>query len=229
MQHPPRLILADDHALMLDGLRAILEPAHEIVDVVRDGREVRGAAERHRPDLVLLDLSLPGRSGLEVAAEMKAHLPEVRTLILTMHAERIYADEAIRAGAMGYVLKLAKANELRFAIAEALAGRIYVTPMLGGVAPVGRVEAAEQAVPAGLRMPSVSGSSQPELDALASLTERQRNVIRLIALGRTTEQIGHELGISTKSVEFHRGRIKQLLGLNSTAALVRWAVGVGLV
>ena len=229
MLQPPRLILADDHAIMLEGLRAILEPAHEIVDVVKDGREVRAAAERHRPDLVLLDLSLPGRSGLEVAAEMREHLPEVRTLILTMHAERIYADEAIRAGAMGYVLKLAKANELRFAISEAIAGRTYVTPMLGGVAPVGRVEAAEQSVPAALRMPSVTGSSQPELDALATLTERQRNVIRLIALGRTTEQIGEELGITAKSVEFHRGRIKQLLGLNSTAALVRWAVGVGLV
>ncbi len=215
MTRRPTLLLADDQALMTEGLRAMLEPEHEIVDVVRDGLQVVAAVEFHRPDLVLLDLSLPGRSGLEIAADLRARMPATRVLIVTMHADRIYADEALRAGASCYVLKLARAEELRHAIGEALAGRQYVTPLLH-----------EQTAPGAAR---TEPRGLPDAAGLLALTERQREVLRLIAQGRTTQEIADELAVSPKAVEFHRVRIKKVLGLSSTAALVRYAVAEGLV
>jgi DNA-binding NarL/FixJ family response regulator len=215
MSEPPTLLLVDDHALMTEGLRAMLEPDHTVVDVVRDGNDVAAAVELHQPDLVLLDLSLPGRSGLEVAAELHRRFPATRVIILTMHADRIYADEAIRAGASGYVLKLARAEELRFAVAEVLAGREYITPLL--------TERTEQE--AGRLAPRALS----EAGGLDALTARQREVLRLIAKGRTTHEIAEVLAVSPKAVEFHRVRIKRILGLSSTAALVRYAVAEGLV
>lgn len=211
----PTLILADDHALMTEGLRAMLEPDHEVVDVVRDGSHVVAAVDFHRPDLVLLDLSLPGRSGLEIAAELRTRFPATRVLIVTMHAERIYADEALRAGASGYVLKLARAEELRHAIAEALAGRQYVTPLL-----------TEHTSSSAAR---IEPRGMPDAVGVDALTERQREVLRLIARGRTTQEIAEALAVSPKAVEFHRVRIRKVLGLSSTAALVRYAVAEGLV
>ena len=207
----PKLLLVDDHALMAEGLRAILEPEYQVVDVVRDGGEVLGAVELHRPDVVLLDLSLPGRSGLEVSADLRRLYPEVRVVIVTMHADPVYADEALKTGAAGYVLKLARAEELRFAITEALAGRQYVTPLL-----------AEAAGAASRIVPSDAGG-------VLALTDRQREVLRLIAKGRSTIEIAAALGVSEKAVEFHRGRIRRTLGLTSTAALIRYAMAEGLV
>ena len=221
MTHRPTLLLADDHALMTEGLRAMLEPEHEIVEVVRDGMQVVAAVEFHRPDLVLLDLSLPGRSGLEIAAELHARMPRTRVLIVTMHADRIYADEAIRAGASGYVLKLARAEELRHAIAEALAGRQYVTPLLSEHTASGAARTEPRGLP--------DGGGLADGGGLEALTERQREVLRLIAKGRTTQEIAAALEVSPKAVEFHRVRIKKVLGLSSTAALVRYAVAEGLV
>jgi DNA-binding NarL/FixJ family response regulator len=136
-------------------------------------------------------------------------------LIVTMHAERIYADEALRAGASGYVLKLARAEELRHAIAEALAGRQYVTPLL-----------TEHASASATR---IEPRGMPDARGVDALTERQREVLRLIARGRTTQEIADALAVSPKAVEFHRVRIRKVLGLSSTAALVRYAVAEGLV
>jgi DNA-binding NarL/FixJ family response regulator len=214
MHARPRLLLVDDHALMAEGLRAMLEPDHEVVGVIANGAEVLAGVEIHRPDIVLLDLSLPGRGGLEVAGELRKRHPGVRVLIVTMHADRIYADEALKQGASGYVLKLARAEELRFAIAEALDGRQYVTPLLSESGQ----QHGEQLRPRGLQEPG-----------LEALTERQREVLRLIAKGETTHAIAEQLGVSTRSVEFHRARIKRALGLSSTAALVRYAAAEGLV
>ncbi|MBX6330802.1 MAG: response regulator transcription factor, partial [Gemmatimonadaceae bacterium] len=125
-----RLLLADDHPMMCEGLRAILEPENQVVGVVHDGREVPGAVTRLEPDLVLLDISLPGRNGLDLARELHRTHPELKTMILTMHSERLYADEALRAGARGFVVKLAAGSELRFAVSEVLAGRTYVTSLV---------------------------------------------------------------------------------------------------
>ena len=208
----PRILIADDHALVAAGLRAMLEPAHEVVQVVANGLDVVAAVEMHSPDLVLLDISLPGRSGMEVAKDLAAHPSKVRFLMLTMHADPIYADEAIASGASGFVLKMAAPDELRFAIAQALAGKIYVTPRLPRQSEV-------RTAPKSLEAES----------ALAALTGRQRQILKLIAKGWSLKDIADDLGINVRSVEFHRNRIRQTLGLSSTAALVRFAIAEGLV
>lgn len=204
-----RLLLADDHPMMCEGLRAILEPENQVVGVVHDGREVPGAVTRLEPDLVLLDISLPGRNGLDLARELHRTHPELKTMILTMHSERLYADEALRAGARGFVVKLAAGSELRFAVSEVLAGRTYVTSLVSG----GGGDAAGGAPAAGAH----------------GLTPRQLEVLRLLARGCTTAEIANELGVSQKAVEFHRARIKRTLGLTSQASLVRFAVANGVV
>jgi DNA-binding NarL/FixJ family response regulator len=215
MSPRPRLLLVDDHALMAEGLSAMLEPDFEVIGVVDDGTDVLAAVERHRPDVVLLDLSLPGKGGLEVTAELRKLHPEVRVLIVTMHADRIYADEALRAGASGYVLKLARTEELKGAINDALQGKVYVTPLLTGPGP----DPDEQLRPRGL-------TDSAGIDAL---TARQLEVLRLMAQGKTTQAIADKLKVTRRAVEFHRARIKRVLGLKSTAALVRFAAARGLV
>lgn len=215
MSPRPKLLLVDDHALMAEGLRAMLQSEYDVGEVVRNGEDVLAAVEQYHPDAVLLDLSLPGRSGLDVAADLGRLHPEVRVLIVTMHADPIYAEKAIKVGAAGYVLKLARAEELKFAIAEALAGRKYVTPLLAETT----LGAGAQVAPTGMR----------EHGGVLALTERQREVLRHLAKGRTTSEIAAALGVSDKAVEFHRGRIKRVLGLSSTAELIRYAVSEGLV
>ncbi len=213
MEQAPRVLLADDHPLMCEGLRSILEPPNRVVGVVHDGREVAGAVTRLAPDLVLLDISLPGRNGLELARELRETHPAVLTMILTMHSERLYADEALRAGARGFVVKLAAGSELRFAVSEVLAGRTYVTPLVSSGP--------------GLGAPGEPGGVG---DAGAyGLTPRQVEVLRLLARGCTTAEIANELAVSQKAVEFHKARIKRALGLSSQAALVRFAVANGIV
>jgi DNA-binding NarL/FixJ family response regulator len=130
----PRLVIAEDHALVAAGLRVMLEPAHEVVDIVANGMDVMAVVERLRPDLVLLDISLPGRSGMDVGRDLAALRPKVPFVMLTMHADPIYADEAIALGASGFVLKMATPEELRFAIAQVLNGKLYVTPRLASAA-----------------------------------------------------------------------------------------------
>ena len=208
----PRLVIAEDHALVAAGLRVMLEPAHEVVEVVANGLDVLAVVERVHPDLVLLDISLPGRSGMDVGRDLAEFAPKVPFVMLTMHADPIYADEAIALGASGFVLKMAGPEELRFAIAQALEGKVYVTPKL-------TTASDGETAPAGLHADS----------GLASLTRRQRQILRLIAKGWSLKDIADELGIHVRSVEFHRNRIRQTLGLTSTAALVRYALAQGLV
>jgi len=209
-----RLLLADDHPMMCDGLRAILEPVNEVVGIVHDGREVVDAIDRLEPDLVLLDISLPGVNGLDLARTLKRSHPELRTMILTMHSDRLYADEALRAGALGFVVKLASGSELRFAVAEVLAGRTYVTPLVSASGATAAREVSE-------------GGGDAE--AGHALTPRQLEVLRLIARGAATPEIAQELGVSVKAVEFHKARLKRALGLSTNAALVRFAVAKGIV
>lgn len=209
----PRLLIAEDHALVAAGLRVMLEPVHEVVEIVANGMDVMAAVARVQPDLVLLDISLPGRSGMEVGRELAARTPKVPFVMLTMHADPIYADEAIASGASGYVLKMAAPEELRFAIAQALDGKVYVTPRLAVGGETG------ETVP-------------PNLNAdtgLAALTGRQRQILKLIAKGWSVRDIADDLGINVRSVEFHRDSIRKRLGLTSTAALVRYALAHGLV
>jgi len=209
----PRLLLADDHSLLCEGLRGLLEPDNEVVGVVHDGRDVVETVERLDPDLVMLDISLPGKDGLTLTRELRAVRPDQRIIILTMHAERLYADEALRAGARAFLLKLASGAELRFAVSEVLAGRTYVTPLLASAA--GASTSADAAA-------SLATDGPP-------LTARQLEVLQLVGRGLTTFEVAQELGVSEKAVEFHKTRIKKTLGLSSNAALMRYAVAHNIV
>lgn len=204
----PRLMLADDHSLLCEGLRGLLEPDNEVIGIVHDGRDVVAEVERLEPDLVMLDISLPGKDGLTLARELRERRPGQRIMILTMHADRLYADEALRAGARAFVLKLASGSELRFAVSEVLAGRTYITPLLASAAGAsGQNEAGA----------SLATDGPP-------LTARQLEVLHLVGRGLTTLEVAHEMGVSEKAVEFHKARIKKALGLSSNAALMRYAV-----
>lgn len=220
-----RIVIVDDHPLMCEGLRGMLEPMYLVLDVVHDGRDVLGALRHYRPDILLLDISLPGRTGLELLREIRSTMPQILVVMLTMHTERVYADEAIAAGAAGYLLKSSGATELRFAIDEVLAGRCYVTPLLP--APNGALTLTADEDEDDDE--SVTWADARPRALYAGLTGRQQEVLRLLAEGLTTTEIGQRLGISTKTVEFHRHGIRQELGLTSPAALVRFAVAAGVI
>lgn len=210
----PRIVIADDHTLTCEGLRALLEPDHEVVAVVHDGRQVLHRVQETAPDLVLLDLAMPGRHGLEVLRDLEAECPAVHVVMLTMHADAVYVDEAIRAGAEGYLLKLATGSELALAIRTVLTGERYVTPHAGTTA---------QHRPRTALPPPPLPGMPPEI------TERQRQVLALVARGMTNAQIAEALAIGPKGVEYHRARIREVLKLSSNAALVRWAVHHGVI
>jgi DNA-binding NarL/FixJ family response regulator len=209
----PRLLLADDHELLLDGLRRILEPDFDLIASVCDGRAAVAAFEQHQPDLLLLDIALPLLNGIEVARQVKRSSPEARILFVTMQTGRSYVEEAFHAGASGYVLKQAAAAELVEAIRIVLRGRTYVSPHI-----------AER-----LGVPVFELTSDPSRLFGGQLTPRQREVLQLIAEGKSLKEIGHVLGISVRTVEFHKNGLMQVLGFRTTAELTRYAVDHGIV
>ena len=214
---PIRIVIADDHTMMCEGLKAMLAPPHSVVGVVHDGRDVVHAVDVLTPDLLLLDISLPNENGMAILRQLRTNPDAPRVLMLTMHTERAYADEAVAAGADGYLLKSSGAAELRFAVAEAMAGRVYVTPLLRPLTDENARETGRGRGGAG------------ETAVAAALTDRQRDVLRLLAAGHSTAEIGARLGITPKTVEFHRHAIRKELGLSSQASLVRFAMAAGLV
>jgi DNA-binding NarL/FixJ family response regulator len=205
-----RILLADDHTLTLEGIRTVLEPHHEIVGMVTDGRALLDAAERLRPDLVVLDIAMPLLNGIDAAAHLRKDLPEVKLLFVTMHVNPAYLEAALSAGATGYVLKSAASEELLLAIESVLNGRIYVTPSISS-------EHLER-----FKDPARAA-------ATLRLSMREREVLQLIAEGRATKEIASLLAISAKTVEFHRENIKRKLGVHTTADLTRHAIEQGLV
>lgn len=198
-----RLLLADDHALVAAGLRKLLEPEFDVVGTVSDGRALVAAAGRLRPDVILLDISLPLLNGIDAARAIKRASPEVKIVFVTMHADPNYVDEAFRAGGSGYVLKRSAASELVTAIGEVLAGRNYITPLVTAQPAPGR--------------------------RTGELTARQREVLRLVAEGRSTKEIAGILKISIKTVEFHKSGIMQKLSMHSTAELTKYAIDHGMI
>ena len=202
-----RIVIADDHGVLRAGLAALLsaEPGFEVVGEAASGDvAVRIAVER-RPDLVLLDLSMPGLGGLEATKLLKAKLPGARVLILTMHEESALVREAIAAGASGYIVKRAIDSELINAIHAVMRDDLYVHP----------------ALTRGLFGDRPGSPRQGEANPL---TRRESGVLRLLALGYTNRQIGEELGVSVRTAETHRANIMDKLGLKSRVELVRWAV-----
>lgn len=209
----PRVLMADDHSLILAGLRKLVEAECEVVGTVEDGRALVEAAQTLRPDLILLDISMPLLNGLEAARQLTKLVPESKLIFLTMHASPTYATEAFQAGASGYLLKRSAASELSLAIHSVLQGQHYLTPAL-----------TKDVLDAVLKPSSGErGTSTP-----AVLTSRQREVLQLVAEGRGTKEIARILDVSVKTVEFHKFRLMRQLGLHTTAELTKYAVAHGI-
>ena len=210
---PVRVLLADDHALVRAGIRALLEGLEGVTVVAEAGNgiEVLELARKHRPDVVLLDISMPGLGGLEASAQLKQELPEVRVVMLSMHANEEYVLQALRAGAVGYMLKDSATAQLELALQAVMQGETYLSP------PISKqmVEGYLQRV----------GSEQPAAD---NLTPRQRQVLQLIAGGHSTKEIAYRLELSVKTVETHRAQLMERLEIRDIAGLVKYAIRSGL-
>lgn len=211
---PIRIVLADDHALVRAGIRGLLEglPAIQVVAETGDGQEALRLVQAHQPDVLLLDISMPGLNGLEVVARITKEFPDVRVLILSVHTKEEYVLQALRAGAAGYLLKEADPPELEVAIKAVARGETYLSPAVS-----------KHVVGEYLRR--VGGESGP----LEILTPRQREILQLIAEGRTTREIAALLHLSVKTVETHRAQLMERLDLHDIAGLVRYAIRMGLV
>ena len=205
-----RILLADDHLMFRQGLKTLIE--RESLDVVAeasDGHEsIRLAKELH-PDVAVLDLSMPLLNGLDAAREITQASPKTRTILLTMHTEDQYVTEALRAGIRGYVLKTQATSDLVQAIREVFRGSVYLSP---GVS----------------RAVVEAYLSKTELSS-ESLTPRERQVLQLVAEGKTTKEVAVVLGVSVKTAESHRTRLMEKLGIHETASLVRYAIRIGLI
>jgi len=205
-----RVLLADDHPLTLEGIRAFLEPHCMSVGTVTDGRALVEEALRLKPDLIVVDITMPLLNGIDAAIQIKKALPGVNLVFITMHSDPAYLEAALNAGAMGYVLKSAVREELLDAVKSALEGRIYVSP--------------------GLSNENLERFSDPKRAAISlRLSVRERETLQLIAEGKATKEIAFILDISVKTVAFHRENIKRKLGLKTTAEMTRHAVEQGLV
>jgi DNA-binding NarL/FixJ family response regulator len=207
----PRLLIADDHKIFAEGLKRLLNADFDIDGVVADGRELVAAAEKLRPDVMVVDISMPMLNGIEAVRQIKKVYPEIKVVFLTMHPDVAYAASAFKAGASGYVLKHSAPDELITAIREGLKGRTYVTPLI-----------------AGKLLHSYESGSHSEVDKVLSLTSRQREVLQLLAEGRSAKEIAAILNISTKTVEYHKYRMMEDLGIKTAAELTRYAVKQGI-
>ncbi len=209
----PRVLMADDHSLILAGLRKLVEDDCEVVGTVEDGRALVEAAQRLRPDLILLDISMPLLNGLEAARQLRTLVPDSKLIFLTMHASSTYATEAFQAGACGYLLKRSAASELSQAIKSVLQGQHYLTPLL------------TKDVLESVLKPS---SGERGKATSTALTSRQREVLQLVAEGRGTKEIATILCVSVKTAEFHKARLMQQLDLHTIADLTKYAITHGI-
>ena len=195
----PRLLLADDHSLVVAGFKKLLEPEFEVIATVEDGHALVSRALELEPDVILLDISMPLLNGIEAALQIHKLRPKIKLIFVTMHSDPAYAAEAMRAGACGFILKRSAASELTAALQTVLAGGTYITPLIdaGGFAIA---------------------------DQSSDLTPRQRQVLQLVAEGKSAKEIAAILNISLKTVEFHKAAIMNKLRLHSVAELTRYAI-----
>jgi DNA-binding NarL/FixJ family response regulator len=208
----PRLLLADDHTLLLEGIRLMLEPEFDLVGSVEDGQALLAAAKTLKPDVILLDISMPRLNGIDAARQLRKILPSAKLIFLTMHAGADYVTEALRAGAMGYILKRAAASELLTAIHTVLKGNHYVSPLVTGNA-----------------LDLLIATSKQESKLSDRLTPRRREVLQLVAEGRSRKEIAAVLNISVKTVEFHKGKLMRELNLQTAADFTRYAIEHGII
>jgi DNA-binding NarL/FixJ family response regulator len=208
----PRVLLADDHLLVAEALKSLLAPDFDLVGVVEDGRALVDAAGTLRPDVIVADITMPQLNGIDALIQLRQRGDRVPVVFLTMHRDASFARRALDAGASGFVLKHSAAAELVSAIRAALDGKTYLTPQLAAEV----LESMKQ------------GPPQPG-GALGALTPRQREVLQLVAEGQSAKQVAATLGISPRTVEFHKYQAMELLGLHTSAELVHFAIKHGLV
>jgi DNA-binding NarL/FixJ family response regulator len=210
-----RIVLADDHSVMRQGLRALLqmEAGFTIVGEAADGHAAVELVEQLKPDVLVVDLVMPGLGGLDVLREVKRRAPATRVVVLSMHANEAYVQEALQNGASGYVLKDSEATDLIQAIRGVLAGRRYLSPAIS-----------ERAIHAYSRK-----AGRGTLDLYETLTNREREVLRMVAEGRTSPEIAERLYIGVRTAETHRANLMRKLGLRSQADVIRFALRRGLI
>jgi DNA-binding NarL/FixJ family response regulator len=210
---PLRVVLADDHKLVRAGLRSLLQqmPGVTVVGEAQDGREALDLVAEHRPDVVLMDITMAGLNGLEAALQIKKEHPQIRVIMLSMHASEEYVLQALHAGASGYLLKDSAPLELELALAAVSRGETYLSPPIS-----------KQVVDS--YMQRVGGGVRPQ----ATLTGRQREILQLIAEGNSTKAIAHRLKLSIKTVETHRAQLMERLAIYDVPGLVRYAIRHGL-
>ena len=211
---PLRLVLADDHTLVRAGIRTLLESIEgvRVVAETGDGRQALALVAEHQPEVAILDITMPGLSGLEVAERLRADSPSTKVIMLSMHAAETYVAAALRAGATGYLLKESAVAELPLALDVVRRGEKYLSPGLGGKVVAGFLEGDPQ-----------------HAGPLDHLTPRQREILQMIAEGHSAKEIGSRLGISSKTVDIHRARLMERLGIHDVAGLVRVAIRAGLI
>jgi len=207
----PRILLADDHRLMAEGLKGLLGEEFDVVGVVEDGRALVQEAQRLRPDVIVADISMPYLNGIDALLQLKKNDKRVHVIMLTMHIEVAYARRAIEAGASGYVLKHSAPDELKVAIRAALQGNTYVSPVLAGKV-----------------IRNANGDLNENGDPVTSLTSRQREILQLLAEGHSAKSIGDTLSVSSRTVEFHKYQMMQKLNLHTNAELVHFALKHGI-
>lgn len=210
-----RVLLAEDHVLVRAGLCALLKSAAgiEVIAETGDGQDALRLIREHRPDVALLDIAMPGLNGLDVLARVQSECPAVKVIILSMHANEEYVRQALRAGAIGYVLKDASAADLEQAIRSVALGEPYLSSA------VSRHVIAEYS----------RGHTGEPVGPIELLTPRQREILQLLAEGHPTKDIAHMLQLSAKTVETHRAQLMERLGIHDVPGLVRYAIRIGLV
>jgi DNA-binding NarL/FixJ family response regulator len=208
----PRILLADDHRMVAEGLKSLLSPEFELVGVVEDGLALIDAAKKLRPDVIVADITMPRLNGLGALTQLKKEIPRVRVIFLTMHQDVAYARRALDSGASGFVLKHSAPAELVAAIHAALEGKTYITPALAG-------EVLQQ----------IQRDPKAAKDPVASLTARQREILQLFAEGRSAKEISGMLNISARTVEFHKYQMMENLGLHNSTELTHFAIKHGIV
>jgi DNA-binding NarL/FixJ family response regulator len=202
----PRLILADDHTIIVEAFRKLLEPEYEIVAAVSDGRALLETAQKIKPDVIVVDIGMPLMNGLEAGVRLRELMPTAKVIFLTMNEDPDLAVEAMRCGASGYLLKSSAASELTHAIQKALKGQTYVTPQI-----------ARGMQKAFIKNPQATMHAK-------NLTPRQREVVQLLAEGRSMKEVASVLNVTPRTVAFHKYRVMEELNLKTSADLIQFAI-----
>jgi DNA-binding NarL/FixJ family response regulator len=207
----PRVLLADDHRIVSEGLKGLLSDDFELVGMVEDGRALVAAARTLKPDVIVADITMPHMNGIDAVAQLKKDNPNIKVVFLTMHQDSAYARRALDAGAHGFVVKHSATAELVMAIHAALKGQTFITPALTS------------------DMLRQGNRSSDRVNPAGVLTQRQREILRLLAEGRSAKEIAASLAISPRTVEFHKYQLMEAHGLHSNAELIHFAIKHGVV